>query len=512
MPLQFAAENCYVPIAMSIYTDDTWRWGRRGTFYWALLIMLMTLPSCKNDDKKQSSSQVEQNDKGSKPPSNKEPVAKSEPAAGLVTEEKTRELVGAWVRAQNAGAFADYEKLYAERMLGIKRVGTRETSFDRKGWLEDRKAMFARPFTVEVNDLKVTLAGTTAVARFQQTWSNPRFRDEGPKQLVIVTEGEEIRVSREEMLASDVGNKKSIDALAPADVAIVRTSGDELRFLLAKKPHLNWISGPPKMSPAGEAIRTIETKLVPEPERGLLGKRFELFDEKGARCEATAEAFELLIDVVPHFGMVNAWEGREGSDTVATKEKRALDLWEMSSENGRFLTLSLKPVSGRAASSGCKKPIWGRVIRDGAKVWTVRGATEPEVQQLGSVALKEADYRASFKGSGESPSAKLVQKVAVFEHPDGRKYAVAHLVAPGERCGQSEMLPYWVILRVVGAGASVVSNGDVGNTEAPLGAVEVAGLTEPAFLSESFIYRQFSGDGLFYRFLEQRPENFDCSC
>ena len=350
------------------------------------------------------------------------------------------------------------------------------------------------------------------MARFQQTWSNLRFRDEGPKQLVISAEGEELRISREEMLASDVGSKKSPDALPPGDVAIVRTSGDEMRLLLAKKPHLNWISGPPKMSPAGEAIRSIETKLVPASERGLLGKRFELFDEKGVRCEATAEAFELLIDVVPHWGMVKVWEGGEGSSTVATEGKRALDLWEMSSENGKFLTLSLKPAPEQVAVSACKEPVWGRVIRDGAKVWTVRSATEPEVQRLGSVAQKEADYRASFKGSGQSPSAKMVKKMTVFEHPDGRKYAVAHLVAPGERCGQSELLPYWVILRVVGAGASVVSNGDIGNTEAPLGIVDVPDLTEPVFVSENFIYRQFSGDGLFYRFLEQRPENFDCSC
>ena len=145
---------------MSIYTDGTWGWGRRGTFCGVLLLALMALPSCeKNGDEKQSSSQVEQNEKRTKPPSKNETIAKQDPDGGPVTEEKTRELVGAWVRAQNAGAFADYEKLYAERMLGIKRVGTRETSFDRKGWLEDRKSMFARPFTVEVNDLRRNACG-----------------------------------------------------------------------------------------------------------------------------------------------------------------------------------------------------------------------------------------------------------------------------------------------------------------------------------------------------------------
>lgn len=497
------------------YVNGMEKFGRRFAFTGVILSVLLVFPGCKTEragEQKGVSSQPEPTKNGENPsPDSAAPNAGARPES-QVTEAKTQEMIQSWVRAQNAGAFPDYAKLYAARMLGIKRVGTRETSFDRKGWLADRESMFAQAFTVEVSDLKITLGAGTAVVRFQQTWSNPRFRDEGPKQLVISAEAGELRISREEMLASDVGEQKLVGVVPPADLGLVRIAGSEVRLLLAKRPHLSWISGSPRMSPAGAAVRTVEAKLVPEPERGLVGQRFELFDETGARCEATAESLEVLIDVIPHFGTVNVWEGRDVSSPPVSLQERALDMWEMSSERGQFLTLNMKPTAGEGTSAACKKPVWGRVVKPGAEHWAVASASPQETQRLGTLALGETDYRSQFKGSGKAPSPEMIRNVRVFEHKDGRKYAVAHLVAPGERCGQAELLPYWVILRVTGTGANVVSNGDVGNAEAPLGVVDVPGLTEPVFVSPNYTFQKSTADGLFQRSLDQRPENFDCSC
>lgn len=46
-----------------------------------------------------------------------------------------RALLDAWLAAQNAGDFAAYEALYAQRFTGIKRVDARSQRFDRSGFV-----------------------------------------------------------------------------------------------------------------------------------------------------------------------------------------------------------------------------------------------------------------------------------------------------------------------------------------------------------------------------------------
>lgn len=485
--------------------------GVKGTAF--LLALLLAAPGCKEGS-------PPQNNKESKPQDvtpvekavEKTPAASAEEQAGPVSVESATALVHEWKRAQNSGVFEDYEKLYATRMSGLKRVGTRETSFDRNGWLADRKQMFARPFTVEVSGLKVSLAGGVAVVRFEQTWSNPRFRDVGPKQLVIVAEDGQPRISREEMLESNQAGEKVGGVLPPGAVGLVRGAGVELRYLLARKPELNWMSSSPEMTPGGAVVREVAAQLVPEKERALVGKRFELFDESGRKCEAVAAKLEVLIDVEPHFGVVAQWNGAEGTPPVPPA-RRALELWEMSSRRGQFLTLRLELSPEQAKSAACAKPVWGRVVRADATEWKIADAVGEEKKRLAAVALRQADYRALFQGSGETPSEKNVHIVRTFSHSDGRKYAIANLWAPGSLCGQPMPMPYWVVLRVRGTSAHIVSDGEVGSRSGPpLGAVSVPGLSEPVFVERSFIYRYAESDGNFRTFLNQETESLDCGC
>lgn len=150
--------------------------------------------------------------------------------AEAVSAKAAEELVAAWLAAQNSGDFAAYEALYAAELIGIKRVGEKETMFDRKGWLADRRRMFKKKMAVDAAALSVSTRPGFAVALFTQSWSSGSFKDVGPKQLVIVREPGGVRIAREEMLRSTVapalldwaaaraGAKASIesDALPPA--------------------------------------------------------------------------------------------------------------------------------------------------------------------------------------------------------------------------------------------------------------------------------------------------------
>src|SRR5690606_36175977 len=74
-----------------------------------------------------------------------EPAALAEAEA----EAEVHALLEAWQLAQNRGDFERYAAHYAADFRGVKRAGTSEKSFDREGWLADRKGMFSRPMKVE---------------------------------------------------------------------------------------------------------------------------------------------------------------------------------------------------------------------------------------------------------------------------------------------------------------------------------------------------------------------------
>ncbi len=112
------------------------------------------------------------------------------------------ELVQRWVRLQNAADFAGYSALYAPGFTGIKRVGERETAFDRAGWLQDRRQMFQRDQRVVASGVEVLRAGSEVKVLFEQKWSSATFADRGQKLLTLIPTGSGWQIAREEMLDS----------------------------------------------------------------------------------------------------------------------------------------------------------------------------------------------------------------------------------------------------------------------------------------------------------------------
>jgi hypothetical protein len=112
-------------------------------------------------------------------------------------------LVEKWRVAQNRGDFDAYRALYAAGFVGVRRSGARTVSFDRDGWLRDRARMFKKPMRVDVAELKTARTPTGWQASFIQTFQSGDWRDRGEKRLALVDESGELRIAREELVASE---------------------------------------------------------------------------------------------------------------------------------------------------------------------------------------------------------------------------------------------------------------------------------------------------------------------
>jgi ketosteroid isomerase-like protein len=125
-------------------------------------------------------------------------------ARPALAESDVQALVERWRVAQNDGDFDAYAALYGDGFEGVKRAGEAEQRFDRAGWLEDRKRMFARPMHVDVDELRVDMAARGARVELVQTWSSGGFGDRGRKRLDLELREGGLRIVREEMLDSRI--------------------------------------------------------------------------------------------------------------------------------------------------------------------------------------------------------------------------------------------------------------------------------------------------------------------
>jgi hypothetical protein len=114
--------------------------------------------------------------------------------------DRAKVVVDAWLAAQNGGKFADYRALYARGFRGVRRSGAVTKRLDLKGWLKDRKRMFAHPMTVSIDKVAFEPVRRGVRVRFVQSFTQGSYHDTGNKELVI----EGGRIVREEMLDSSL--------------------------------------------------------------------------------------------------------------------------------------------------------------------------------------------------------------------------------------------------------------------------------------------------------------------
>jgi hypothetical protein len=451
--------------------------------------------------------------------------APATPKAPELDEASVRAVLDAWLRSQNSGNFSDYERLYAPRFTGVKRAGARTQRFDREAWLKDRRAMFESNFVVKADDVAVNVAGGTGIVTFTQSWTSPRFQDVGKKRLVVVREGKDARIASEEMLTSTQGaGEKKGEPPTAREFAFVKMADGTPLVILEQGVDLNAVgAAPPRYLSNEEAVRDMATKALPERIRELEGTRFDLFDGSGKRCEATVTGFAALVRAVPHFGLVNVWEGRDGHPGNVPPAERAITLWQLSESGGRFLTAKLKP------SGPCGSPVWARRHEDGPlpKLWTTRAPNDEERSAALAVARATEPYKAlqldSQRSNGTSTpwdELGLADDFKVFEDGGGKQYLSMTLRGGEEDCGAVFQGELWMLLAKRGGTYQVVSGSSDERTPPPWPVF--MGPPQPEFavdLDEDGFPELYGNDEFFrqsgsvYRpVYNVTPAFFDCPC
>lgn len=362
-------------------------------------------------------------------------------ASPALPEAEIADLMERWLRAQNEGDFDAYEKLYATRFTGIKRVGSRTSRFDRKGWIKDRRGMFRRKMEVRAADTRIAAGPQTAVVTFTQTWSSGSFQDEGPKQLVVVREGREgregkaLRIAREEMLRSTLGVPEGeAPELAPGSFFFVITGEDGTPYVvLSEEAEDEWAPrGEISMRNPGNwpvlVTRPADPAALPPALAAWQGKPMVLHEAAGETCHGTVDELLVMSGFWPHFGMRQEWE-------EASAAQMAADAW--SAETSRFLVGRVKGACQKRESS------WWAHAPDAAP----RVALPVEDEALAAAALarfrKLASYRAIQKQFMEETGQRTPWEtylddkplVTMFREPASGRRFVAVTASAGVGCG-----------------------------------------------------------------------------
>jgi hypothetical protein len=320
--------------------------------------------------------------------------------APQVSEADARALLSAWLGAQNTVDFVSYGKRYAERFTGIKRAGTRTRRFDREGWLEDRKPMFKPGLRVQAMDVQVATAGTTAVVRFNQIFATDTFKDEGPKELVLVATADGPRIAREEMLESKVAA-----AAGPKDRPRLWHVGSERVYLDQPVP-LPALTGEVRLLPRDSGVyiaeRALDATRLDEPLRAWLGKKLFASSPKGDLCETTLVELRARAEVIPHFGNVQSWEGNPSGPASertppASPAEIAENVWGLGQMVGLQLVATL--------SRDCPDALWATIQAPRAPALQA-GSTNAELSDLLRTELLKL------------PRARAIQKVFSESAPE----------------------------------------------------------------------------------------------
>jgi hypothetical protein len=174
--------------------------------------------------------------------------AAAEQKKAVLPRDQVDAIMKKWLEAQNSGDFAAYSALYDEAFHGVRRSGKQKVELDRKGWLADRKKMFAKPMLVGMRDVEVTLAPTKASVRFTQEWSSGSYHDLGPKVIEVESRAGALLITGEEMLASRLVKPAKV---AAGTLPPVLPTLDRNTIVLTGDVEARWGSGAPRLI-AGE--------------------------------------------------------------------------------------------------------------------------------------------------------------------------------------------------------------------------------------------------------------------
>jgi len=418
----------------------------------------------------------------------------SVPAAPDISEQEIKALIEAWMKSQNTGDFLAYQSLYAQRFTGIRRSGPRTVQLDRAGWMKDRKRMFQKAIEVEASDMNLQASPSTAVARFEQTWSSATYKDTGPKQLVLVKEDGALRISREEMLAS-----KQIRGQASENGSFFHVIPQGV--VVGSNPTPGLKTGPLQLlSRKGIVIvqGAVDPSTLPVDVRQLIGKKFKLMNETQELCEATLQDFYLVKRIEPHFGSLQQWNGEEGAGPRLSDAQVAEEVWS------HFESITDLLLVGQV--KGCKGATWARLAELPAPTFS---RDERPSQAWVQAALKQFKLLPAYQATQKSYESEVDPKenhpqywenydgakptVRIFRFPGENSIWVSLNVSSGRGCGDFSGA-LWALWEVSGtddpkkAKFKLLNNPDFGSYLEPSAAIDIDGDKRPEIL-----FRQETG-------------------
>jgi hypothetical protein len=360
------------------------------------------------------------------------PSAAAEPAEpAAIPEAELKELLNAWLAAQNNRQYPAYESLYAAKFYGVKRAGQREVRFDRTGWLNDRQKMFHKPMSVEARDPSYRSASASAEIEFTQQWTSGKFADSGPKRLLVVREAGKLKIAQEEMLRSELSANKSEHRALEFYFTLPLDSGFYLSLPHAKVPGKLG----PLAAESGEkntdlftVSRTVADADLDASVSSLKSKKLRL--EGG--CVASISEFRALTRVVPHFAERNRWNGAVEGEGKPGKPMPAEQIARAASTLGEpqlFAKLAGCSEGRFAWVDGAPQPVAAEPVEDPVLAERAQAAFGklPNVVARQKEFLKQAEH-------AEGNWWEEGTEVAIFKHPKSGQVLVSVLAILKDGC------------------------------------------------------------------------------
>lgn len=301
------------------------------------------------------------------------PTAEAAPPTEDISDERVQAAVDEWVRAQNEGDLESYKAAYAGKFYGVKRVGEKTSSFDRLGWLKDRERMFKKAMQVTAGELDIQSTDASAVVTFEQSWASGDFKDVGPKQLVLIKQGSDLKISREEMLRSNVGASRAAALTKPLGVGVYR--GGE-HAMMVVKTHVSGelgVGAARSIERAKSAYKLADESKLEAEHRAMIGKTLAFMGRGEKVCEGKVTGFAVYAAANPHFGNMAMWEGREEGYSRQSDAQVARGIYELAQGRGTHL-VAVTDASARE----CEGAAWGYDSELSPKLYTLTRVKEGE--------------------------------------------------------------------------------------------------------------------------------------
>ena len=321
----------------------------------------------------------------------------------LQTQTEARALLSKWTDAHLQGRAAALQALYAERVLGVHRQGERVALADRAQWLNDRTAKLQQPVMLSVSGTRIAATAGAARIFFSYVWESAgpeQERESGKAEMFLLREPAGLRIAREELWPER--------PLAQARPTQPTRNPDQFAFVegmdlvLPTEVEERWTQGALVIEPGMDPVRvsrSIDPAQLPAEVVRWQGRRVQLYDLTGKRCEARVVGFKVVGRLRPHLELQRQWQS-------ADPQTIAREAWELTS-GGRVLVAGLE--GERAACQGAR---WARAIElPDPKLEAVREAS-PELRKAALGELRKLPAYAAIATAlgGSLPSRPPVRK------------------------------------------------------------------------------------------------------